>query len=360
MDFGTIIKKLRHDNDMTQEKLAEYLNISPQAVSRWETETAMPDVSLLPVLANLFNVTTDYLLGVDIANKEKEINEIYEKAKNAENYKNGNRETAAILREGLVKYPNSWILKFNLMEFLFGGNNGAEKEDEFASLREAAAIGKDILNNCTDDHFRFNAMQVLCYIYPQIDMKDKAKAIAEKLPDMFVTKDELQLNLIDGSERIEALKANVLGYAQLLTGNIQKLVFDKNTPFSQMQKIELLKKIIDVYDVLLENNDRETESAGFSNRYIAAHYAHLQDSENTLLYLKAEAEILLQKCGNSFHTPSMLQTEYYINECKKNNGTKSNNYEISDFLEKLKHNRYDFIRNDDKFIAIETELKKLL
>lgn len=65
MSFGKTIKKLRHDANMTQENLAELLSISPQAVSRWETDTAMPDISLLPPLANLFGVTTDYLLGMD-------------------------------------------------------------------------------------------------------------------------------------------------------------------------------------------------------------------------------------------------------------------------------------------------------
>lgn len=65
MKFSQIIKKLRLDADMTQERLSEYLSISPQAVSRWETGIAMPDISLLPPLANLFHVTTDYLLGMD-------------------------------------------------------------------------------------------------------------------------------------------------------------------------------------------------------------------------------------------------------------------------------------------------------
>lgn len=65
MKFSQIIKKLRLDADMTQERLSEFLSISPQAVSRWETGIAMPDISLLPPLANLFHVTTDYLLGMD-------------------------------------------------------------------------------------------------------------------------------------------------------------------------------------------------------------------------------------------------------------------------------------------------------
>lgn len=70
MEFGQIIKKLRLDSSMTQEQLAELLSISPQAVSRWETLAAMPDISLLPPLANLFHVTTDYLLGMDSYQKD--------------------------------------------------------------------------------------------------------------------------------------------------------------------------------------------------------------------------------------------------------------------------------------------------
>ena len=46
MSFGQTIKKLRRNADMTQEQLAELLSISPQAVSRWETDVAMPDISL--------------------------------------------------------------------------------------------------------------------------------------------------------------------------------------------------------------------------------------------------------------------------------------------------------------------------
>ena len=55
---------------MTQEQLADILSISPQAVSRWETDAAMPDISLLPPIANLFNVTTDRLLGMEAYQKD--------------------------------------------------------------------------------------------------------------------------------------------------------------------------------------------------------------------------------------------------------------------------------------------------
>lgn len=73
MSFGNIIKKLRSDRNMTQEQLAEVLSISAQAVSRWETNIALPDISLLPILANFFDVTTDFLLEVDASSREKKL-----------------------------------------------------------------------------------------------------------------------------------------------------------------------------------------------------------------------------------------------------------------------------------------------
>lgn len=71
MSFGQRIKALRREANMTQEQLAELLSISPQAVSRWETDMAMPDISLLPPLANLFSVTTDHLLGMDTYQRDQ-------------------------------------------------------------------------------------------------------------------------------------------------------------------------------------------------------------------------------------------------------------------------------------------------
>ncbi|MBS5853138.1 MAG: helix-turn-helix transcriptional regulator [Staphylococcus sp.] len=56
--------------------LAEQLGVSFQAVSRWENSVTFPDITMLPLLANMFDVTVDYLLDVDTYNKEKEIPDI--------------------------------------------------------------------------------------------------------------------------------------------------------------------------------------------------------------------------------------------------------------------------------------------
>ena len=63
MDIGVSIKRLRIKNGLTQNQLAEYLNVSMQTVSRWETSVTYPDIFMLPILSKRFNVTVDYLLN---------------------------------------------------------------------------------------------------------------------------------------------------------------------------------------------------------------------------------------------------------------------------------------------------------
>ena len=70
------ITDLRKKKGITQEQLALALNFSPQAVSKWETNTSQPDTQTLPLIADYFGVSVDYLFyGQDIA-----YDDIYEKA----------------------------------------------------------------------------------------------------------------------------------------------------------------------------------------------------------------------------------------------------------------------------------------
>ena len=65
MKLSDKIIGLRKSNGMSQEDLAEKLDVSRQAISRWESGTAMPDANNILQLSKLFGVTTDYLLNDD-------------------------------------------------------------------------------------------------------------------------------------------------------------------------------------------------------------------------------------------------------------------------------------------------------
>ena len=64
MELGNQIKALRLQRGATQEALAQHLNVSPQAVSKWEREAALPDVQLLPAISAYFGVTIDALFAL--------------------------------------------------------------------------------------------------------------------------------------------------------------------------------------------------------------------------------------------------------------------------------------------------------
>lgn len=63
VEIGTKIKELREAKKMSQKELAEFLNVTPQAVSKWERNKSYPDLDTLLKLSKYFQVSTDKILG---------------------------------------------------------------------------------------------------------------------------------------------------------------------------------------------------------------------------------------------------------------------------------------------------------
>ena len=74
--LGEKIKSLRKQKSISQETLAGYLGVSYQAVSKWENETTMPDVTLIPAIASFFGVSTDELFDFNVYEIEKNVEAI--------------------------------------------------------------------------------------------------------------------------------------------------------------------------------------------------------------------------------------------------------------------------------------------
>ena len=73
MKIGAFLKKLRKEKNLTQEQLAEQLNVSGRTVSRWETGINMPDISILVNLAEFYNVSIPEI--IDGERKSEKMNE---------------------------------------------------------------------------------------------------------------------------------------------------------------------------------------------------------------------------------------------------------------------------------------------
>ena len=71
-DFGKIIKEIRKNNNLTQKELADKLFVTYQAVSKWENNKSIPDISILQNISKMFNIDLNYL-----TNTKKRNNTIY-------------------------------------------------------------------------------------------------------------------------------------------------------------------------------------------------------------------------------------------------------------------------------------------
>lgn len=90
--IGAFIKELRKEKRLTQEQLAEKLNVSGRTVSRWETGTNMPDISLLTELAEFFDVSIPEI--IDGERKSENMNqEIKETADKMADYAGAEKES---------------------------------------------------------------------------------------------------------------------------------------------------------------------------------------------------------------------------------------------------------------------------
>ena len=63
MKLSEKLQKIRKENNITQEGLADRLNVSRQAVSKWESGTAYPDTEKLIQISKIFNVSLDELIN---------------------------------------------------------------------------------------------------------------------------------------------------------------------------------------------------------------------------------------------------------------------------------------------------------
>ena len=153
LKIGEKIKELRKVQDVTQEKLADYLNISYQAVSKWENNLALPDITLVPQLANFFGVSTDELLDLKASENETELRR-YEKEYHELGCKGKILEKFELSRKVLDLYPRNYQWMLNLAYGLVSYGTTSEQQkyrEEHKFVEESISLCERILEDCTVD-----------------------------------------------------------------------------------------------------------------------------------------------------------------------------------------------------------------
>lgn len=347
---------------MTQEQLAEYLGITANAISQWECDRTAPDISQLPLLANVFEVTTDYLLEVNIFQKKEAIDVIRKEAWAFCN--NGNKDEAIrILREGLKKYPNNYEMISDLIIFLYQRvfQQECTSEERISVCKEAANHIDHIISYCNDMKIKSTAIELACGIFPVIGRYEDASRLADLIPD--TTRDEIYTALYRGKEKTDHVKNVICKSVSTAADQTIWLASSKNEEgnpiFTEDEQIALYQKAIEFYKTLYENGDFNFDSESFAEaeKHIANIWAQRKNSEKTLQHLTECVKYVIL-----FDTYAETESSYtsLIPYGKNPVGINWNcEYNKShEMLMRLENdNDYDFLRDDSVYKNLIKQLK---
>ena len=202
--IGENIRRLRRRRDLTQEEVAAHLGISFQSISKWERGDGYPDITMLPALANYFDVSVDELIGMDeIAKSEKydEINLLWKE----NNAMGRHDENVALLRSSLKTFPNDDLLLVQLatsLEKLEG-----TEEEKAGYRKEAIAAQEQILRYGKDPEIHNATLYNICFAYWKNGEYDKALEQAGKLPNLYKTRENAMVFFLQGAEKGDAARA---------------------------------------------------------------------------------------------------------------------------------------------------------
>ena len=154
INIGSNIKELRKRNNITQERLAEYIGVTYQTVSKWENGTSLPSISLLPSIANIFNISIDELYDIDKHTNDEKIS-VYEAEYEALCSKGDNQGRVELMRRALEEYPRNYEFMNYLARSLYRCYNIDLHSTEIIMLCDR------ILEECKTDSIRFSALQTI-------------------------------------------------------------------------------------------------------------------------------------------------------------------------------------------------------
>jgi len=201
-NIGKRIRELRKKNDLTQEKLADYLGVTYKAVSKWECGVTVPDISLIISLAKLLHVTTDDLLGVNSANENErraEIEKMYKKT-----WETGDlEERHRVAKIGVAEFPGemkymSWLgWTTAMLSFSYSDDETYRAEQE-----NAIKIFECVIENATDERIKASAIQGIVQYLSFRGRDDDALEYAKQYPENYsMSREDVMLTCLHGEEK---------------------------------------------------------------------------------------------------------------------------------------------------------------
>lgn len=369
LQIGTTIKNLRTQRKVTQDQLATFLGVTPQAVSRWESDTAYPDIELLPSISEYFSISTDDLLGINLTEKEKRRNEIYNEMERVSEIGAG-KDDVAQARQFVAEFPSDEKIQMNLANVLCQAYMWDEKP-ELNVLKEAEKLYQTLIASTENNEFRYEVIESLAALYA-IGYKDsfKVEQVINQLPTMAYCREQVGSTVL--STMMDVQTGRTQDYIEKLTDSLgttlQGYIVDKipNDPAMWDTKISMFEWIISMYKFVFGEDMLFYHSRVATLYRIIATYKVAQSKydetldclENMCVHVQKSIEA---KPGDKYTSHFMNLMDYpepVINGGKFHALVVHNDawYILN---QKLNQDRYNPIREMPRFKVVEEKLKKI-
>lgn len=364
LQIGHTIKNLRAKSKVTQDQLATFLGVTPQAVSRWESETSYPDIEFLPALAEFFSVSTDDLLGLNRTERENRLMEIYDIIERRDESGFGEKDLPEA-RSFAAEFPSDERVQLHLANTLCRAYMwDGQAESHLAELGEAEKIYLALIERTDDQAFRNKAVTALATLY-KVGFHDtvRAERAVGLLPSMRYCREGVRSDLWSymGDDPRPA-QDYIDRLADTLCSELTEYVayIIPNEPEGWNQKIAYFEKIIDLYDMIYGKDLNFYHGrVAYVHRVIATYLVAQGKIDETLERLELMCDHVLAadaaKPGDRYTSP-FTNLLVYPEPGDDFDDLKNANNAFYVWL-KLKQERYDPIREHPRFKAVQERLK---
>lgn len=234
MTIGERIKYFRTEKGITQERLASELYISYQAISKWERNESLPDISILPKLSKALDVSCDAILLEDTVKLSNDVEMIIN---------NANKEELStqisILEKAIINYPNNEKI---IMELIQVYSKATEQENWSKHRANLINYAEYIIKTTNNLQYKYKAIQILCYIYRSINNFERIKELANTMPSLEQCKEALLYHSMQGEQYKKGMHDYIIKLIDILEGTMMCWLYPQSRTSLQLS-IEKLRQI---------------------------------------------------------------------------------------------------------------------
>ena len=361
--IGAIIKKLRAENNITQDTLATAIGVTPQAISRWESENGYPDIELLPTLADFFSVSIDELLGYKLSEREQELANIKKEMERLSEV-GSIEERVAYARNAFAHYPNDYEIRDHLAACLYFVWDETHDETLF---KEIESLLSSVANGCNDENIRYDAINTLIALYGKVKQPEKAKEWVNRLTPMKYRREKALSDGIGDGKTKFYIQDEIDKLVSGLGSAIQTLALSEDLPNDSStwnDKIEMFRVSNQLFHIIYGDDLMYHHSQlSFNYLIISTYQMSLGKTEDAMESLEKMCDhaiaydISYQKDRGRNFTSFLVDTQIYP-EKNKDFHELTEHTQCYYRLDRLQHGRYDSIRQDPRFVSIVERLNR--